>query len=68
MNPLATIVATAAATAASLKLVQSLKKRLKEAPENVRWLKKHRSAREDGAVLDLEPDTKTGVYGLKEDR
>lgn len=67
MNPLATIVATAAATAASLKLIQAFQKRLKEAPENVRWLKKRRSSRQDGAVLDLEPDAKTGIYGLKKD-
>ena len=67
MNPIVTILATAAATTASLKLVQSLRRRVKEAPDHVKWLRKHRSGRQDGNVVDLEVDTKTGIYRMKEE-
>lgn len=66
MNPLVAVIATAAVAAGSVKAVQAIQKRLREAPDHVKWLKKRRSGREDGAVVELEQDTSTGVYALRD--
>ena len=68
MNALATILATAAVTAGSIQAVKAIRKRFQDAPDHIKWLRKRRSAREDGAVLDLEVDEDTGVYGLRQPR
>lgn len=68
MNPIATILATAAITAGSLRAAKAVRKRLKRASDDLPWLKKRRSSREDGIVLDLEEDRETGVYALREPR
>lgn len=66
MNPLVAVIATAAVAAGSVKAVQALQKRLRDAPDHVKWLRKRRSSREDGAVVELKKDDQTGVYALHE--
>ena len=68
MNPIAAILATAAVTAGSIKAAEALRKRRRRASENLNWLRKRRSGRTDGAVIDLEVDAETGVYGLRDGR
>ncbi|MEM1379365.1 MAG: hypothetical protein AAGH41_01945 [Pseudomonadota bacterium] len=68
MNPLVAVLATAAVAAGSVKAIQEVRKRLRDAPDHIKWLKKRRSSREDGVVVDLEPDQTTGVYTLKTER
>jgi hypothetical protein len=66
MNPIATVLTTAAVTAASIKAYGFVRKKLKQADPATKWLKKRRSKREDGVVVDLEPDEATGVFAMKQ--
>jgi len=67
MNALAALLATAAVTAGSVTAVKAIRKRLREAPDQVHWLRKRRSGRNDGAVIDLVAD-ESGVYGMRRGR
>lgn len=64
MNAITTILATAAITAGTLQAIKAARRRFASAPDDRAWLKKRRSSREDGIVVDLEVDEATGVYGL----
>jgi hypothetical protein len=63
MNALATLLATAAITAGTVTAVKKLRKTLRHAPDDVRWLRKRRSTREDGIVIDLQ-ENESGVYSV----
>jgi hypothetical protein len=67
MNAIATILATAAITAGTVKIAKEMRKRLQKAPDDVRWLRKRRSTREDGIVIDLQED-ESGVYSIRPGR
>ena len=67
MNALAALLATAAVTAGSVTVAKAIRKRWREAPDHIQWLRKRKSGRQDGAVIDLVAD-ETGVYGMPERR
>lgn len=64
MNAIATILATAAVTAGSIRAVREIRKRLKRASDH----KDLKGKRGDGRVIDLEKDAETGVYGVSKRR
>ncbi|MEO1040816.1 MAG: hypothetical protein AAFX52_00865 [Pseudomonadota bacterium] len=65
MNALAALLATAAVAAGSVTAVKAIRKRLRDAPDHIQWLRKRKSGRKDGAVIDLVAD-ESGVYGMPE--
>lgn len=66
MNAIAALLATAAATAGTIKVARIVRREL-AARRGQSWLKKRRSGRQDGSVLDLKQNA-DGVYGLSENR
>ncbi|MFC3301296.1 hypothetical protein [Parvularcula lutaonensis] len=66
MNALATLLATAAVTAGSIKAIRALRKRMRNAPERARTMRKGTARMRDKDVIDLERNAHTGVYGIAE--
>ncbi|MEM1410483.1 MAG: hypothetical protein AAGG79_07055 [Pseudomonadota bacterium] len=64
MNPIVTILTTAALTAGSLRLAKAVRARFRQRSGAEGRLRGHPPGGGDGGVIDLEADAETGVYGL----